>query len=98
MLGHARKKYPKEENVLRNRPSLLVTWCVDAELSIPSGVNVLHAAALTSCFYFSTEHVLSVQCSVRCLGKDLCDSPEFLDVSNASSTTHTQRQNLFGVS
>lgn len=44
-------------------------------------------AALTSCFFFSTEYVLSVQCSVCCLDKDFCDSLEFLDVSNVSSTT-----------
>lgn len=41
-------------------------------------------AALTCCSFLSTEHVLSVQCCVRCLGKRLCDSLEFLDVSNAS--------------
>lgn len=44
-------------------------------------------AALTSCFFFSTEYALSVRCAVCCLDKDFCDSLEFLDVSNASSTT-----------
>jgi len=53
-------------------------------------------AALTYCFYFGTEYVLSVQCSVHCLGKHPCDSLEFLDVSSASSAT--KKENLFGVS
>lgn len=41
-------------------------------------------AALTCCSFLSTEYALSVQFCVRCLGKSLCDSLEFLDVSNAS--------------
>lgn len=41
-------------------------------------------AALTYCSFLSTEYVLSVQCCVPCLGKRLCDSLEFLDVSNVS--------------
>lgn len=41
-------------------------------------------AALTYCSFLSTEYVLTVQCCVPCLGKRLCDSLEFLDVSNVS--------------
>lgn len=41
-------------------------------------------AALTCCSFLSTECVFSAQCCVCCLGKRLCDSLEFLDVSNAS--------------
>ena len=48
-------------------------------------------AALTSWFCFSTEYVLSVQCFVRCLGKHLCDSLGFLDVSNACSATKKKK-------
>lgn len=40
-------------------------------------------AALTCCSFLSTEYVFSAQCRVCCLGKCLCDSLEFLDVSNA---------------
>lgn len=51
-------------------------------------------AALTCCSFLSTEYALSVQFCVRCLGKSLCDSLEFLDVSNASPA---MKKNLFGV-
>lgn len=44
-------------------------------------------AALTCCSFLSTESVFSAQCRVCCLGKRLCDSLEFLDVSNASPAT-----------
>lgn len=41
-------------------------------------------AALTCCSFLSTGYVFSAQCCVCCLGKCLCDSLKFLDVSTAS--------------